>query len=67
MVVNKKMQGTILGATLLLGSCITCTQQVQQRESQAGEMRDVTDAEKEDSKEVRETELDLQVPVAVKP
>ena len=58
------MRETLLAALLLLAGCVTCTQQVQQRESQAGEMRDVAESDTEDSKEERET--DIEVPVKLK-
>lgn len=48
---------------LLLDGCITCTQQVQQRESQAGKMEDVSEASGEDSKEERETDVAVKVPL----
>jgi hypothetical protein len=58
-----RVRDAILGGSLLLGSCITCTQQVQQRESQAGQMRDVSAEDGEDSKEERETDVSLKVPI----
>jgi hypothetical protein len=48
---------------LLLDGCITCTQQVQQRESQAGKMEDVSETSGEDSKEERETDVAVKVPL----
>ena len=59
------MREAAVFATLWLGSCITCTQQVQQREMQAGEMRDVSESDAEDSKESRETDVAVKVPLKV--
>ena len=58
------MRAAILGAGLLLDGCVTCTQQAQQRELQAGQLDDVTEGgDSEDSKEERETDLALKVPL----
>jgi starvation-inducible outer membrane lipoprotein len=53
----------IILSCLWLGGCVTCTQQVQQRESQAGKMEDVRDIDSERDEQTRETEVDLKVPV----
>ena len=58
---SRKMPAFLTSA-LLLSGCITCTQQVQQREMQAGEMHDVAESDAEDMKEDKELDLALEVP-----
>jgi hypothetical protein len=50
------------GATLL-GACLTCTQQVQQRELRAGDDLSEQDTSDQEAREERSTELDLEAEV----